>query len=670
MRAPSGLAGAVLFQRHAGTLRIPELRLLDPEISPDHEPMIEIDSFAALIGAAQANVIEFHTWNATIKDVTRPDRILFDLDPGEGVAWRQMQEGANLTRALLDQLGLKSFLKTSGGKGLHVVVPITPKDDWDTVKALAKSIVEHMAQTLPGALRRQERTEESRRPDLRRLPSQRLRRDHGVRLVGARPARPRRLGAVPMGRARGADERRPLDDSQRARAHRGKERRLARLRDDTADDREGKEGDRLRVGRRLRPASQICVSEGSRPCPVRAASTGGRARHNRPMSESLHLVDTTMFWSPTGGGVRRYLQTKNAWLARQPRWRHTIAVPRVAAGDAGVAILPSIALPGSGGYRLPFRRAAIARVLSALAPDVIEAGDPYRVAWAARDAAQALGIPAVAYCHSNLVALARLAGGRRFGAAAARAAERYARHVYAGFDLVLAPSRSMAAHLDAWGVGRVACQPLGVDTALFHPARRDPAWRERHGYSAATRLLVYAGRFAPEKRLDVLVDAVRRLGAPYALLAIGAGPTPPPAAERVVVLPFVASAGELATALASADAFVHAGDQETFGLSVLEAMACGTPAIVRAAEGLAELVDGTTGSAVAGGSGADFAAAIAAFFAGDRDAAAARAIAVRRRAEASDWQRVLPGFTAHYLRLIGAAADHHRRRAGDDPARA
>ena len=360
-----------------------------------------------------------------------------------------------------------------------------------------------------------------------------------------------------------------------------------------------------------------------------------------------------MFWSPTGGGVRRYLQTKHAWLAGQPHWRHTIAVPRVAGAAADDATLPSLPLPGSGGYRLPLRRAAIARVLTALAPDVIEAGDPYRVAWAARDAAQARGIPVVAYCHSNLVALARFAAGRRLGNNAARIAERYARHVYSGFDLVLAPSRSMAAHLAEWGIARVACQPLGVDSAAFHPARRDPAWRERHGYSPTTRLLVYAGRFAPEKHLDVLVDAVRRLGAPYALLAIGAGPTPPPAGDRVAVLPFVASTTELATALASADAFVHAGDQETFGLSVLEAMACGTPAVVRAAEGLAELVDDASGSAVVGAGSADFAAAIAALFDGDSDTVARRAAAARRRAEAGDWQRVLPGFVAHYLRLIG-----------------
>ena len=149
VRAPTGIAGHLVFQRHAGTLRIPELRVLDPKIAPDLDPMIEVDSFPALIGAAQANVVEFHTWNATTRDAARPDRIVFDLDPGEGLAWKAMQEGADLTRSLLDQLGLKSFLKTSGGKGLHVVVPITPKDDWDTVKALSKRIVEHMAETIP-----------------------------------------------------------------------------------------------------------------------------------------------------------------------------------------------------------------------------------------------------------------------------------------------------------------------------------------------------------------------------------------------------------------------------------------------------------------------------------------------------------------------------------------
>jgi bifunctional non-homologous end joining protein LigD len=149
VRAPAGLAGHLVFQRHAGALKIPELREVDAAFSPDHEPMVEVDSFSALIGAAQANVVEFHTWNATTKDAAHPDRIVFDLDPGEGLAWQTMQEGAELMRSLLAQIGLESFLKTSGGKGLHVVVPIAPKDDWDAVRGLAKTIVEHMAATLP-----------------------------------------------------------------------------------------------------------------------------------------------------------------------------------------------------------------------------------------------------------------------------------------------------------------------------------------------------------------------------------------------------------------------------------------------------------------------------------------------------------------------------------------
>jgi alpha-1,6-mannosyltransferase len=369
------------------------------------------------------------------------------------------------------------------------------------------------------------------------------------------------------------------------------------------------------------------------------------------MSEPIHVVDATMFWSATGGGVRRYLLTKHEWLARQAGWRHTIAVP---GGDAapGRAVLPSLPLPGSGGYRLPLRRGAIARVLRDLRPELIEAGDPYRVAWGALDAARALAIPAVATCHSNLEAMARLAGGARLGSRLARLARRYLRHLYARFDLVLAPSRSMRNHLLEWGVERVVLQPLGVDGTTFHPGRAQPDWRAALGLPADARVLVYAGRFAAEKHLDVLADAVDRLGPPHVLLAIGAGPMPP-AGERVRVLPFIADPARLASILAGASAFVHAGDQETFGLSALEAMACGTPVVVRKAEGLAELAEGDAGVAVERGDGAAFAEAIAALLAGDREE---QRRAARARAEASDWDRVLPGLLEHYRRLLGREA--------------
>lgn len=375
----------------------------------------------------------------------------------------------------------------------------------------------------------------------------------------------------------------------------------------------------------------------------------------QPMAHDTHVVDVTMFWSPTGGGVRRYLRTKHAWLARQPGWSHTIAVPTARAptgvAEEGVVRLPALPIPGSGGYRLPLRRSAIADLLVGLAPDLIEAGDPFAVAWAAVDAARRRQVPAVAYCHSNIEMLARLFAGRRLAAAAGRAARAYARRVYGRFDRVLAPSESMRRHLADWGVEHTACQPLGVDSAAFHPARASTAWRTRMGFDESSRVLVYAGRFAPEKHLDVLAAAVAALGDPYVLLAIGAGPMPP-RGDRVRVLPFVAGIDELATAFASADAFVHAGDQETFGLSVLEAMACATPVVARSAEGLAELVDDSVGLGVDSGRAEAFAEAIAALFASDLGP---RKRAARARAEAHDWERVLPALLAQYRGLLRGA---------------
>jgi bifunctional non-homologous end joining protein LigD len=149
VRGPTGIDGQLFFQKHVDTLRIPGVNQLDPSFLPGHPPMLEIATATALVQAAQLNVIEFHTWNATVKSIENPDRLLFDLDPGEGVQWRHVVEGTMLAKAFLDELKLKCFLKTSGGKGLHIVVPLSPVANWDEVKDFSEAIVVHLARTVP-----------------------------------------------------------------------------------------------------------------------------------------------------------------------------------------------------------------------------------------------------------------------------------------------------------------------------------------------------------------------------------------------------------------------------------------------------------------------------------------------------------------------------------------
>ena len=148
VRAPTGITGELFYQKHLES-KIPGVTELDAALWPGHAALLAVDSAQALIAAAQMNVVEFHTWNSKATRIDQPDRLILDLDPGEGVTWPMLQEAAVLTRAMLTELGLDSWLKTSGGKGLHVVVPLTPKLDYAEVKAFAQAVVRHMAKVIP-----------------------------------------------------------------------------------------------------------------------------------------------------------------------------------------------------------------------------------------------------------------------------------------------------------------------------------------------------------------------------------------------------------------------------------------------------------------------------------------------------------------------------------------
>jgi bifunctional non-homologous end joining protein LigD len=149
VRGPEGVGGQLFFQKHLDTLRISGAKELNPALWPGHAALIEMASSTSIAAAAQANVIEFHTWNALAKNIDQPDRMVFDLDPGAGVPWQQVLEAATLTRSLLNDLGLNAWLKTSGGKGLHIVVPLAPRHQGATVKGLSRAVVQHLANVIP-----------------------------------------------------------------------------------------------------------------------------------------------------------------------------------------------------------------------------------------------------------------------------------------------------------------------------------------------------------------------------------------------------------------------------------------------------------------------------------------------------------------------------------------
>ena len=364
----------------------------------------------------------------------------------------------------------------------------------------------------------------------------------------------------------------------------------------------------------------------------------------------MHLVDTTLFYSPTSGGVKRYLSAKHAWLAAHTSWEHTIVVPgeedHIARGD--VCTLSGYPVPGTFNYRLPINPRRWTRLMRALEPSLIEAGDAFHPAWCAWHVARRLGIPVVGFYHSNLP---QIISRRVGGGLSERALGRYVRWLYERFDAVFAPSRVMCQFLNSLGVHHTMHQPLGVDAEVFHPKRRRPGLRERLGLTTGARLLVYAGRFADEKNLPVLLHAFARLGSPYHLLMIGGDREARPS-SNITLLPYRRDSLELAQWLASADALVHAGTKETFGLVVLEAMACGRPVVAARAGAFPELVDESVGILAEPNSGASMAEAIAALYERDIEAigATARARVLRR----FTWNRAFQAQSAAYASLVGA----------------
>lgn len=152
VRCPKGRAGPCFFQKHLGGSFGKPVKAIRVKESGGPADYIAVDSVEGLITLVQFGVLELHPWGATADDLRAPDMLTFDLDPGPGVDFAFVKEVANRVREALESVGLWPHLKTTGGKGLHVVVPILPESDWDTAKGFCETVAKHLVSEDPKRL--------------------------------------------------------------------------------------------------------------------------------------------------------------------------------------------------------------------------------------------------------------------------------------------------------------------------------------------------------------------------------------------------------------------------------------------------------------------------------------------------------------------------------------
>jgi len=376
----------------------------------------------------------------------------------------------------------------------------------------------------------------------------------------------------------------------------------------------------------------------------------------RPDASGAKLIcDITQSWSEVGGGVGTYLRRKREHILSHTPHRHLLIVPgernsiQETSRTATVTIA-SPTVPSSPNYRLLIRNRAVRETLERFRPDVIECQDSYNLPWAALghrrrypDTALVAGyftdFP-TAYVHRPLKPMvgSALAGGLR------SLAYLYCGSLYRRFDAVYALSENGgASKLRELGVGDVGIVPLGVELDDFSPAARDPGLRRSLGIGEAEPLLIYVGRMDRERRAQLVVDAFNRLpkalGARLAL--IGEGPVRDNILSsgnpRVIAPGYLTCRTELSRWLASADIYVSAMADETFGVSVIEAQASGLPVVGVAAGAMLDRVDSDTGRLGPVEDSATMATNILEVWRGDR---ASMGVAAREHVEGQfSWER-------------------------------
>ena len=192
VRCPQGPDEGCFFQKHIDAAWSGEIERVSIAQSDGEGIYAVANTAPAVVGLVQKGVIELHVWGSTTRDLSKPDRMVFDLDPDALVPWREVMAATRRVRERVEDLGLEAFLKTSGGKGLHVMVPLAPKHEWDEVKAFSRAIADSLAAEDPRLFT----TNMAKKERTRRIFIDYLRNAPGATTVAAYSVRARRGAPV------------------------------------------------------------------------------------------------------------------------------------------------------------------------------------------------------------------------------------------------------------------------------------------------------------------------------------------------------------------------------------------------------------------------------------------------------------------------------------------
>jgi alpha-1,6-mannosyltransferase len=384
------------------------------------------------------------------------------------------------------------------------------------------------------------------------------------------------------------------------------------------------------------------------------------------------FCDLTQSWSDVGGGVRTYLLHKRRHILEQTPHSHLVIIPGerdqvIEEERAATVTIASPQVPGSPHYRLMLRNGAVRAALERFRPNLIECQDAYNLPWAAighrkRNPQTAL---IAAYMTDFPTVYVERPFSRFVTAPVAgllgRICYSYCGALYRRFDSVFALSENGgAAKLRTLGIDPVEVVPLGVELGEFGPYRRDARLRAKLGLNDEQPLLIYVGRLDGEKKPDVVVDAFRRLpeGLGARLVLLGEGPLRAEVAAlgdpRIIMPGYVTNRAELARWLASADIYVSAMADETFGVSIIEAQASGLPVVGVAAGAMIDRVTDAMGRLGPVGDAEAMASNVLSVLCSDR---AAMAAAARAHALQFSWDSSME---ALFGRVYPAAFERRR----------